>query len=73
MKQFIIMLDSKATEATIRILGLLGYSRKTTYFVSIQPFILKLLEDTYLKGRKDQVDRVTFEQLPDCSLKFQDK
>jgi hypothetical protein len=67
------MLDKKATEATIHILDLLGHSSNTAYFITVQTVILKHLETTYLQGRKDQVDRVNFEQLPNGALKFQDK
>ena len=67
------MLDKKANEITNQILGLLQLPNLTFQFVAIQPIILKLLETTYLQGRKDQVDKVTFEQLPNGSLKFQVK
>lgn len=67
------MLDKKATEATINILELLGHSSNTGYFITVQAVILKHLETIYLQGRKDQVDRVDFEQLPNGALKFQNK
>ncbi len=67
------MLDKKATEATIQILDLLGHSSNTGYFITVQTVILKHLETIYLQGRKDQVDRVNFEQLPSGALKFPDK
>jgi len=67
------MLDKKATEATNQILELLQLSNSTFHFVTIQPVILHWFETVYLHGRKDQVDRVTFEELPNGSLKFQDK
>ena len=67
------MLNKKATETTNQILGLLQLPNLTFQFVTIQSIILKELETTYLQGRKDQVDRVTFEQLPDGALKFQEK
>jgi len=64
------MLDKKATELTSTIFASLNIPHSTFYFVTIQPIILKELEAAYLQGRKDQVDRVTFEQLPNGSLKF---
>jgi len=64
------MLDKKATELTSTIFASLNIPNSTFYFVTIQPIILKELETTYLQGRKDQVNRVTFEQLPNGSLKF---
>ena len=67
------MLDKKATELTTTIFSSLDIPHSTFYFVTIQPIILKELETIYLQGRKDQVDRVQFEQLPNGSLKFQDK
>ncbi|MBA7674179.1 hypothetical protein ES703_82386 [subsurface metagenome] len=67
------MLAKKATETTHEVFVLLQLPNTTFHFVTIQPLILKLLESVYLQGRKDQVDRVTFEQLQDGSLKFQDK
>lgn len=67
------MLDKKATELTNTIFSLIDVSCTTFNFITIQPVILKHLEDVYLQGRKDQVDRVTFEQLPNGSLKFKDK
>ncbi|MBA7701398.1 hypothetical protein ES703_110134 [subsurface metagenome] len=67
------MLAKKATETTHQIFGLLLLPNTSFPFVTIQPLILKLLESVYLQGRKDQVDKVPFKQLPDGSLKFQDK
>lgn len=67
------MLDKKASELTNHIFGLLQLPNTTFHFVTIQPVILKELETVYLQGRHDQVDKVTFEQDSDGSLKFQDK
>jgi len=67
------MLNKKATELTYQVLSSLCKNATTFNFVEIQPIILKELETAYLQGRKDQVDRVTFEQLPNGALKFQDK
>lgn len=64
------MLNKKATELTHQIFGLLQLPNTTFHFVTIQPLILELLISVYLQGRKDQVDKVTFEQLPNGSLKF---
>jgi len=67
------MLDEKATETTYQILGLLKVPNPNYHFILIQPLIVQLLIATYLQGRKDQIDKVSFEQLPDGSLKFFNK
>jgi len=67
------MLDKKATEATNQILGLLQLPNPTYYYVVIQPIILNLLKSIYLKGRKDQVDKVLFEEGSDGQLTFPGK
>ncbi|GAH21231.1 unnamed protein product [marine sediment metagenome] len=64
------MLDKKATETTNQILGLLQLPKTTFAFVTIQPIILDLLTSTYLLGRKDQVNKVVFEEGPEGSITF---
>lgn len=64
------MLDKKATEATNQILGLLQLPNSTFHFVTIQPLILDLLTSVYLQGRKDQVERVYFEEGPVGTITF---
>ena len=64
------MLDKKATQLTNLIFLSLSIQPSTSKFVTIQPIILEALEDIYLQARRDQVDMVTFQQLPNGSLKF---
>lgn len=67
------MLDKKATETTNYILGLLQLPNPTFHYVIIQPVILELLCSVYLQGRKDQVDKVIFEEGPGGSIIFPNK
>lgn len=64
------MLDKKATEATHKIFGLLQLPNTTFHFVTIQPVILELLTFAYLQGRKDQVNKVVFEEGLGGSITF---
>lgn len=67
------MLDEKATELTNQILGLLQLQNMTFHFITIQPVILELLISVYLQGRKDQIDRIVFEEGPGGSITFPGK
>ncbi|GAI85720.1 unnamed protein product [marine sediment metagenome] len=67
------MLDKKATETTNQILGFINLPDSTFYFVTIQPIILELLTSVYLQGRKDQVNKVVFEEDPGGSITFPGK
>lgn len=67
------MLATKATLATNQILGLLELPNPSCYFTVTQSVILELLTSTYLQGRKDQIHRVQFKQLPGGSLEFTNK
>lgn len=64
------MLNKKSKEITDDIFSTLFIHREDYHFSEIQPLILKYLETVYLQGRKDQVDKVTFEQDSDGSLTF---
>jgi len=64
------MLDKKATELTSTIFAALQIPNSTFYFVTIQPIILKHLEESYLQGREDQINKVIFEKGKDGTLKF---
>ncbi|MBA7701998.1 hypothetical protein ES703_110749 [subsurface metagenome] len=64
------MLNKKATEAAYDILGHLQIPITTYAFVTIQPYILELIISIYLQGRKDQVNKVVFEEGPGGLITF---
>lgn len=54
------MFNKKATKVTYSLMHLLNLSESHISFSPIYDIILNLLQDTYLQGRKDQVDKVVF-------------
>lgn len=64
------MLKKKSNVLTKVLFDSLDIGLTESQIVTVQAVILKYLETTYLQGRHDQVDMVTFEQDLDGSLTF---
>ena len=64
------MLNRKAVEVTNQITGRLHLPESTQDFLIIQTIILKSLEEVYLQGRRDQVNRLDIRVDKDNRITF---
>lgn len=67
------MLRQKSHELSWKILAQFKGKATTYDFTLIEPIILKFLEAVYIQARKDQIDKIPFDELKDGSIHFQTK
>lgn len=64
------MFKKKSSETANQILELLPYPVTSFNFITIRPIIFKLITSIYVKGRRDQANKVPMIEHPDGSISF---